>query len=217
MSVDTLGVRFSAEGSENILSLIKQITTATGQLDTELKKLESTSKQASSGIGPAFSNLGNAISAGEGKITSLKQKFTEFGGVLARQATSFGTATASVWGIYNAYDSLEKVQLRASQSTVRVETLTTSLRSQEEQLRLARQSGNLTAEQVAVKEERIIDTKQKLTVAQERERVLTEDVSEAWAGFASLVGPQVIAAAGSITQSITALTAHAEGQLSVIG
>lgn len=217
MSVDTLGVRFSAEGSENILNLIKQITTATGQLDGEIKKLTQTSQQAASGIGPAFSNLGNAISSGEQKVKSLSEKFSGLQSVISKQGTAFGTATASVWGIYNAYDSLEKVQLRASQSTVRVETLTTSLRSQEEQLRLARESGNLTAEQLAVKQERIADTAGKLSVAQERQRIMQEDVNEAWAGFISLVGPQALAAFGSISQLVAGLTQAGEGQISTLG
>src|SRR4029078_100392 len=208
---------FAAEGSENILSLIKQITSATGQLDTEIKKLTQTSQQASSGIGPAFSNLGNAISSGEQKVKSLSEKFAGLQNVISRQGAAFGTATASVWGIYNAYDSLEKVQLRASQSTVRVETLTTSLRSQEEQLRVARESGTLTAEQLAVKQERIADTTAKLTVAQQRQEIMQGDVNEAWAVFISLVGPQSVAAIGSISQLVAGLTQAGEGQVSVLG
>jgi hypothetical protein len=196
------------------VSLEVQIGQAVAQLQslmTSMKGFQSQITQvkatASGGLvsGDPLRGLTASMTAAETKVSTFGGKLRGLGSAVAGQATSFGVATASIWGAYNAYDSLVKVEIRAETAHNRVATMTTTLATLQARHTEALVKHNLSAEEMAILEERITNTKAKLATAQAREVDLQGDVNEAWAGFASQIGPQVIAAGGSIVQLMVGL------------
>lgn len=195
----TVSIRFDA--LNNLTPVLKTMTGSMDGFKTTVTNLKGEFVKLNSGsFTGALGNMSRPFEQAGTKISEFRTKLSQIGGALSQNATSFGVATASVWGIYNAYDSLTKVQIRASAASVRVQTLTTTLHSLTERLRIAQEKGNLTQEQMAVIQERITDTQSKLNVATERSADIAQDVQEAWAGFFSTVGPQAVAAGASIIQ-----------------
>jgi hypothetical protein len=216
-SSGNVSVRFDVQGSEQLINALKTIATSSTGLTTSFTSLQGKLNQPIGGLGPlqqlaaGTNQMSASMTAAEGKVTSFKTKLAGIGSQLSSNATSFGVATASIWGVYNAYDSLEKVQIRAHSAAVRVQTLETTLASLTERRRIAVEKGNLTGEQMAVLNERIADTQDKLSVAQERSADVSQDVQEAWAGFISQIGPQAIAATGSVIQLANAFKGSFSG------
>jgi len=203
---DKVSVTFSAD----VTAFNAGLTTMLGGMKgftTELNNIKATAAGGLVGTKDPLSGLSNAISTADTKVQSFGTRLKGIGSAVAQNATSFGVATASIWGVYNAYDGLIKVQIRAEQASNRVRTTQTTLNALEAKRQAMLEKGNATAEQVAMIDEKIANTKAKLATGLEREADLAGDVQEAWAGFASQVGPQVVAAMGSIAQVGTVLAA----------
>jgi hypothetical protein len=200
-----VSIRFDVQGNEKLLGMLTAYKSGIAGLEVEMIGLQTTLAKPMGGLGP-LQNLAAGTEQATAKVASFKGQLASIGSQLGQNATSFGVATASVWGIYNAYDGLEKIQIRAHASGVKVQTLETSLAALTERRRIAVEKGNLTGEQMSILNEKIANTQEKLTVAQERNADATQDLQEAWAGFFSTIGPQVIAAGGSISQLFTSLT-----------
>gem|GEM_PF-5889121 len=204
MSLNTVSVRFDAIGAEKVVAASNSIVTSFTKVNTAAGQLRtSTGQLANAPFAGMFTSLNTPLTQATTKIEGFRAKLSSLGSALGQQATSFGVATASVWGIYNAYDSLTKVEIRAHAATVKVSTLETSLAALIERRRLAMAKGNLTGEQMSILNEKIANTQEKLSVAQERSADVAQDVQEAWAGFLSTVGPQVVAAGSSVAQLAT--------------
>jgi hypothetical protein len=206
-SSGTVSIRFDVQGNEQLLKTL--ITAATGmdKMSASTTKLQGSLGSLGVGnlsplnnIATSVNNMGTGMGAAEAKVSSFKTKLAGIGSALSQNATSFGVATASIWGVYNAYDSLIKVQIRADTASNKVKTLETSLAALIERRRIAMEKGNLTGEQMNILNEKITNTQLKLNTAQERSADVAQDVQEAWAGFFSTIGPQAVAAAGSIAQ-----------------
>jgi hypothetical protein len=206
-SSGSVTIRFDVQGNEKLLSALTTLVTGSEKATAGVTKLQSTLGGLGVGnLGP-LNNIATSVKnmeAGMGtaatKVATFKEKLAGIGTQLGQNATSFGVATASIWGVYNAYDSLEKVQIRAHAAAVKVQTLETSLAALIERRRIATEKGNLTAEQMSILNEKIANTQEKLSVAQERSADVAQDVQEAWGGFLSTVGPQIVAASGSLIQ-----------------
>lgn len=206
---NTISIQLVLQGSPEVVNQIKSVLTGINQLKVGLDGAKQT---MSGGFRlDSLQGLGNAIGSAEAQTNKFRSTLSKIGGEISKNGAAFSVAAASVWGVYNAYDSLTKVQIRASQSITRVSSLTTTLRTLEERLTEARNKGNLSAEEMAILEQRITDTKNKLAVAQERSADLQGDVNEAWGQFASQVGPQVVAAGGSIAQVVTSMRGSMAG------
>lgn len=206
---NTVSIQLVLQGSPEIVNQIKTVLTGFNQLKVGLDG----AKQSMSGGFrlDGLQGLQAAMGSAEQQTNKFRSTLSKIGGEISKNGSAFSVAAASVWGVYNAYDSLTKVQIRASQSITRVSSLTTTLATLENRLTEARQQGNLSAEEMAILEQRITDTKTKLAVAQERSADLQGDVNEAWGQFASQVGPQAIAAAGSIGQVVTSMRGSLTG------
>lgn len=198
---NTISIRLEVQGDATTLSKITNVLNGFKGLKGGIEQARSSMQQQWSTGG--LTGLGAAMGQAQTQAVTLKTRLTEIGGALASNASAFGVATASVWGVYNAYDSLVKVEIRAETAMNRVSTMTTTLATLENRLTEARNTGNMSAEDMAILEERITNTKAKLATAQERSADLQGDVNEAWGAFASQVGPQVVAAGGSIAQLVT--------------
>lgn len=210
-SANTISIRLEVQGTPETIAAFKSVLTGVNGLEAGLNKAKAT---MSGGFRTdALQGLSSAIGTTEKQATTLGTRLKSLGTSVAQNGAAFGVATASVWGIYNAYDSLVKVEIRAEQAQNRVATSTTTLRTLEERLTEARMTGNLTAEEMAILEQRITDTKAKLATAQIRSADLQGDVNEAWGAFVSQIGPQVIAAAGSIAQLVTNMRGSLTGVL----
>jgi hypothetical protein len=146
------------------------------------------------------------------QAVAATSKFQQFGSALLQNGTAFGVAGASAFGLFNAIDNLEKVQLRASTSTLRASTATTALTQAENALATAKASGTATTEQIAILELRVSDARERVSVTTERAAIFQQDYTEALAGLALQVGPQAIALGGSLAQVYTVLnTTFAKG------
>ena len=212
-----VSVRFDVTGSDRVASETRKVSKELDALRTSTGSITSTVKQMEAGFrADALGGFSTAVTNADTKVTGLRTKLSQFGGVLAQNATSFGVATASVWGIYNAYDSLEKVQIRANAAAQRVSTLETTIATLTDRRKQAVDKGNLSAEQMAILDDRITNAHGKLAVAQQRNADLQQDVNEAWAGFVSQVGPQVVAAGASVTQLITSLRGQMGGVIPAV-
>lgn len=199
-------VRYDAQNSEKvvgdtnkIVGSLNALRTASGQTATSVKQMEAGFSSN------ALGNFSNAVTNADSRISGFRTKLAGIGSQFSQNATSFGVATASIWGVYNAYDSLEKVQIRANAAATRVATLETTIATLTQRRAEAVANGNLSAEEMAILDERITNGHAKLAVAQQRNADLQGDVNEAWAGFASQVGPQAVAAGGAVIQLVTNL------------
>jgi hypothetical protein len=212
LSSNTVSVRFDALGGPGMVTQVKTITTSVDGLRTSLGTLKTASLPGGQAFTGALGGFNQSVMQAEKVTTSFRARLSSLGGALSQNATSFGVATASIWGVYNAYDNLVKIEIRAESATNRVRTMTTTLAALEERRRIGLEKGNLTAAQVEVLDSRIADTKAKLATAQAREADLQGDVNEAWANFASTIGPQVVAAGGSIIQMVNSLNLSFAGR-----
>lgn len=208
-ATNTISIRLEVTGDAATLSKITNVVNG-------FKGLKGGLDQAKASMAGGFNTgaltgLNAAIGQTQTQVTTLKTRLQQIGGTLASNASAFGVATASVWGVYNAYDSLVKVEIRAETAMNRVSTMTTTLATLENRLAEARNTGNLSANEMAILEDRITDTKAKLATAQERSADLQGDVNEAWGAFASQVGPQVVAAGASVLQLVTNLRGSMTG------
>ncbi|WP_411753296.1 hypothetical protein [Serratia sp. (in: enterobacteria)] len=206
---NTVSIQLVLQGSPEVVNQIKSVLMGFNQLKVGLDG----AKQSMSGGFrlDGLQGLQAAIGTTEQQTNKFRSTLSKIGGEISKNGSAFSVAAASVWGVYNAYDSLTKVQIRASQSITRVSSLTTTLATLENRLAEARDKGNLSAEEMAILEQRITDTKSKLAVAQERSADLQGDVNEAWGQFASQVGPQAIAATGSMAQVVTTMRGSLTG------
>lgn len=157
----------------------------------------------SAGLNQAGLNLDTTAQ----KVTASTSKFAAFGSALMANGTAFGVAGASAFGLFNAIDNLEKVQLRASTATLRSSTATTALTTAELALANAKATGTASTEQIALLEQRVSDARERVAVTTERATIFQQDYTEALAGLALQVGPQAIALGGSLAQVYTVLNA----------
>ena len=199
-------VRYDAQNAESVIASGTKIVKTMDAMRTSTGQVTSSVKQMEQGFrADAFGNFANSVTNADTKVTGFRAKLTQVGTAFSQNATSFSVATASIWGVYNAYDSLEKVQIRAHAAATRVSTLETTIATLTQRRADAVAKGNISAEQLAILDERITNGHSKLAVAQERNADLQQDVNEAWGAFASQVGPQAIAAGGSIVQLVANL------------
>jgi hypothetical protein len=208
----TITVRFDVQNSKSVAGEVLGVNKALDAMRTSAGLTSTSVKQMETGFrSDIFSNFSGAVTNADTRLTGFRTKLAGIGQQLGANATSFGVATASIWGVYNAYDSLEKVQIRAHAAATRVSTLETTIATLTARRDAAVQKGNLSAEQMAILDERITNAHSKLSVAQERNADLQQDVNEAWAAFASQVGPQVVAAGSSVLQLVTSLKGNMGG------
>jgi hypothetical protein len=206
LSSPSITVRYDAQNAESVVAANTKIVKSLDAMRTGAGQLTSSVKQMETGFrADALGGFTTSVTNADAKITGFRAKLSQIGSTFSQNATSFGVATASIWGVYNAYDSLEKVQIRAHAAAQRVSTLETTIATLTERRRQAVDKGNLSAEQMAILDDRITNAHNKLSVAQERNADLQQDVNEAWAAFASQVGPQVVAAGSSVVQLVTNL------------
>jgi hypothetical protein len=192
LSSPSITVRYDAQNAESVVAANTKIVKSLDAMRTGAGQLTSSVKQMETGFrADALGGFTTSVTNADAKITGFRAKLSQIGSTFSQNATSFGVATASIWGVYNAYDSLEKVQIRAHAAAQRVSTLETTIATLTERRRQAVDKGNLSAEQMAILDDRITNAHNKLSVAQERNADLQQDVNEAWAAFASQVGPQV--------------------------
>jgi hypothetical protein len=188
---------------DNATPQLTKIATGLGTFQQKATSVLTSSGQlagAGQGFSGALAGFNTQLNTVGTSAQTLGQRLGTLGSAIAQQGTSFGVASASVIGVASSFLSLEKASVRAEASQVRVRTLTTTLAAQTEKLRIAREKGNLTDGQMAVLESRIADTQDKLGVAQERATVMQNDYNETLSSFVTQLGPQVIAAGGSIAQ-----------------
>lgn len=217
MSLAPVSVRYDAVNPESIVAANNKIIKSFDAMRTSTGQITSSVKQMESGFrADVMGGFANAVTNADTKVTGFKAKLAGIGTQFSQNATSFGVATASIWGVYNAYDSLEKVQIRAHAAAQRVATLETTVKTLTDRRTDAVTRGNASATDMAILDERITNAKGKLAVAQERDADLQQDVNEAWAGFASQVGPQAIAAGASIIQLVTNLRGSMSGIIPAI-
>jgi hypothetical protein len=217
LSSPSITVRYDAQNAEAVVSANQKIVKSLDSLRTSTGSITSSVKQMETGFrADVFGSFGNSVAAADTKVTSFRTKLQAIGQQFGQNATSFGVATASIWGVYNAYDSLEKVQIRAHAAATRVSTLETTIATLTQRRAQAVEKGNVSAEQMAILDDRITNAHNKLAVAQERNADLQQDVTEAWAGFLSQVGPQSVAAIGSIVQLVTNLRGSFGGVIPAI-
>jgi hypothetical protein len=145
-----------------------------------------------------LAQVGTNLDATSSKVQASTSKFAAFGSALLQNGTAFGVAGASAFGLFNAIDNLEKVQLRASTATLRSTTATTTLASAELALSNAKASGTASTEQIAILEAKVSDARERVAVTTERAAIFQQDYTEALAGLALQVGPQAIAVVGSL-------------------
>lgn len=199
-----VSIRFDA--LNNLSPVLKTMTTDVNGFKTTVTNLKGEFVKLGPGGGGltgALAGFNRPLQQVEAQTTSLSTKLRSLGSSLASNATSFGVAGASIWGVYNAYDNLIKIQLRAEAATNRANSLETTLASLITRRDEALVKGNLSAAEMAILNDRITDTQAKLATQQVRAADLQGDVNEAFAAFATTVGPQVIAAGGSIVQLVS--------------
>jgi hypothetical protein len=153
-----------------------------------------------------LNQVGMNLDATGAKAQASTSKFAAFGSALMANGTAFGVAGASAFGLFNAIDNLEKVQLRASTATLRSTTATTALSTAELALANAKATGTASTEQIALLEQRVADARERVGVTTQRAAIFQQDYTEALAGLALQVGPQVIALGGSLAQVYTTLS-----------
>jgi len=188
---------------DNATPQLTKIATGLGTFQQKATSVLTSSGQlagAGQGFSGALAGFNTQLNTVGTSAQTLGQRLGTLGTAIAQQGTAFGVASASVIGVASSFLSLEKASVRSEAAQVRVRTLTTTLAAQTERLRIAREKGNLTDGQMAVLESRIADTQDKLGVAQERATVMQNDYNETLSSFATQLGPQVIAAGGSIAQ-----------------
>ena len=201
MALSTVSLRVDV--TDNATPQLVKIATGLGTFQQKATSVLTSSGQlagAGQGFSGALAGFNTQLNTVGTSAQTLGQRLGTLGSAIAQQGTSFGVASASVIGVASSFLSLEKASVRAEASQVRVRTLTTTLAAQTEKLRIAREKGNLTDGQMAVLESRIADTQDKLGVAQERATVMQNDYNETLSSFVTQLGPQVIAAGGSIAQ-----------------
>jgi hypothetical protein len=212
LSQPNVVVRYDVTGSQVVVTENQKIAKSFDALRTSGGQVSSSIQQMQQGFRTdALAGFSTSVTNADTKITGFRAKLTQIGTAFSQNATSFGVATASIWGVYNAYDSLEKVQIRAHAAAQRVSTLETTIATLTLRRDQAVRRGNVSAEQLALLDDRITNAHNKLAVAQERNADLQQDVNEAWAAFASQVGPQAIAAGASIVQLVTNLRGSMTG------
>ena len=217
MSLAPITVRYDVVNPESIVNANTKIIKSLDATRTSFGLITTSVRQMESGFrADALGAFTTSVTNADTKVSSFRTKLSQIGTTFAQNATSFGVATASIWGVYNAYDSLEKVQIRAHAAAQRVATLETTVATLTERRRQAVLKGNASAEQMAIIDDRITNAHNKLAVAQERNADLQQDVNEAWAGFASQVGPQAVAAGASIVQLATNLKGQMGGVVPAI-
>ncbi|HEY1248035.1 MAG TPA: hypothetical protein VGE97_03505 [Nitrososphaera sp.] len=153
----------------------------------------------------SLNQLGIDFNKVQTTVTPTVTKFQQFGQVLLQNGTAFGVAGASAFGLFNAIDNLEKVQLKAETATLRASTANTALAVAEQRLAEAKASGSATTGELAILEQRVADARERVSVTTERASIFQQDYNEALAGLALQIGPQTIALGGSMVQMFTQL------------
>src|SRR5688572_27449673 len=136
---------------------------------------------------------------------NLSTSMQTLGTGLTSSIASYSAAAVSVFGLYNAYDNLEKVQQRADRSALAAQTAQTRLASLQENYNEQLSKGNLTAEEVAVQQQKIADAQERVSVSSEQAKIAAGDLNESMAGLALQTLPFVATAAINVVHMITTM------------
>lgn len=194
-SAGTASFKLAVEGTEVILQKLKALE---GGLNSFKGNIDGLKTAIGSGVGTAlpagFDQIGTSAEQASLQTQSFTERMTGFQGNLLTAATSVGTFTASIFGIDAAMDNLTRTELALEQARVRQSNMQTTLHAQEERLNELRTSGTASAEEIAVAEERVSNTRQQLEVQTERVSFMQQNLNEDYSQFGAQILPQVITA-----------------------
>jgi len=212
-----------SSGSDAISAFVASATGAKNSLGA----LNSTISQASSAVrifgrdttqgAQGATQLKSMLDQANTSAKNLGTSVQTLGSGLTSSIAAYSAAAVSVFGLYNAFDNLEKVQQRADRSALAAQTAQTRLASLQENYNEQLAKGNLTAEEVSVQQQKIADAQERVTVSNQQAQIAAGDLNETMAGLALQTLPFVATAAVNVIQMITTMRAAFASQTVVTG
>lgn len=211
-SFNELGVAIggSAGPLGEIEARSKNVLNAYNQLNNQVSILSSTHKTFSSQLpstGAAIDLVAQKTKSLQLTNVSLTDTFGKIGSSIATSVAAYSAAAISVFSLYNAYDNLEKIQLKVNRTALASEKAQTRLASLQATLAAAQEKGNINATKAAVMQERIKNAQEQVTLSQEAAAIAAGDYNETLAGFAFQVVPFVVTAGISVITMLSTLSA----------
>jgi hypothetical protein len=190
----------SATGARNQLGALNSTM---AQSSATLRTFGRDTTQGAQGAMQLKSSLDQVTTSSKNLNTSMQAS----GAGITSSIAAYSAAAVSVFGLYNAYDNLEKVQQRADRTALAAQTAQTRLASLQENYNEQLAKHNLTAEEVAVQQQKIADATERVTVANEAADIAAGDLNESMAGLALQTLPFVATAGINVIHMITTMRA----------
>ena len=104
----------------------------------------------------------------------------------------------STWRLFEAFDSLEKIEVASSRSTLNVQRAQDQLANATDKLNKMQNDGKSSAADLAKQQEQVRLAQEKLSVVTQNNQRIQGDLNEAYVHFAQSVGPIAIEAGVAI-------------------
>ncbi len=160
---------------------------------------------ALSGAVAKLGNAGAPVSVVNGQLQLLgstahttTSKLQAMGERLSDNVGSFSLAAISVFSLYNALQNLERLELQTERVTINADRLRNTLTIATLRYNKALEGGKLTQEQAAAQAERLNIMHERSAVATAIAKHAAEELTAAYAGFATQVLPMLVVAGGSV-------------------
>ena len=169
--------------------------------DNASQALNSASQSAQKAAG-SIGSSGKAIEAVGQQTATTGQKFNNFGNSLKSNAGSITAVTGSAWGLFNAFDDMEKKVLSTNKAQTMAERSALMLSKAQQKLAAIASKQGKGSQEYATQLEVVRLAQDKATQSGEKAKIMAGDLQESYVQLAMTAGPQFAVLGGSIAQMV---------------
>jgi len=195
---DVQSFKDAVDGLGKSASNVQAPVSSASKAVSDLGKNSATSSSVIDKATSSAEDFGSAAGNTAKQTTGLKSAFSNLGGAIHSSAASFALAGDASWRLFEAFDSLEKIEVASSRSTLNVQRAQDQLANATDKLNKMQNDGKSSAADLAKQQEQVRLAQEKLSVVTQNNQRIQGDLNEAYVHFAQSVGPIAIEAGVAI-------------------
>jgi hypothetical protein len=169
--------------------------------DNATQALNTASSSAQKAAG-SFDTTNKSVVASGKAAEQSQSKFTKFGTTMQSNVGSITAVTGSAWGLFNAFDDMEKKVLATNRAQTMAERSALMLSKQQDKLQKIASKSGKGSQEYATQLEVVRLAQDKVTQTGEKAKIMAGDLQESYAQLAMTAGPMAAALGGSVAQMV---------------